>query len=98
MENISRKNKKIELAFPKVESIDDDDNDDEYISKGPSQKLMNYFSTSIDELTEWFRNYQVESIEVWISRIVESNGIARLVLSAKGEGRFRVMLKPKNQS
>ena len=61
---------------------------------------MNYFSTSIDELTERFRrNYQVESIEVWISsRIVESNGIARLVLSAKGEGRFRVMLKPKNQS
>ena len=59
---------------------------------------MNYFSTSIDELTEWFRNYQVESIEVWISRIVENNGIARLVLGAKGEGRFRVMLKPKNQS
>ena len=44
---------------------------------------MNYFSTSIDELTEWFRNYQVESIEVWISRIVESNKIARLVFSAK---------------
>ena len=41
---------------------------------------MNYFSTSIDELTGWFRNYQVESIEVWISKIVESNGIARLVL------------------
>ena len=49
-----------------------------------SQKLMNYFFTSIDELTKWFRNYQVESIEVWISRIVESNGIARLVFSAKG--------------
>ena len=63
--------KQSQLAFPKVESIDDDDNDDEYISKGPSQKLMNYFSTSIDELTEWFRNYQVESIEVWISKIVE---------------------------
>ena len=59
---------------------------------------MNYFSTCIDELNKWFRNYQVESPEVWISRIVESNGIARLVLSAKGEGRFRVMLKPKNQS
>ena len=62
---------------------------------------MNYFSTSIDELTEWFRNYQVESIEVCISsKIVESNdGIARLVLGAEGEGsRFRVMLKPKNQS
>jgi hypothetical protein len=29
----------MELAFPKVESIDDD-NDDEYISKGPSQKLI----------------------------------------------------------
>jgi hypothetical protein len=49
-------------------------------------------------LTDWFRNYQVESIEAWISRIVESNGIARLVLIAKDEGRFRVMLKPKNQS
>ena len=50
---------------------------------------MNYFFTSIDELTEWFRNYQVEFIEVWISsRIVESNGIAGLVFSAKGDGTF----------
>ena len=49
---------------------------------------MNYFSTSIDELMSGLETTQVESIEVWISRIVESNGIARLVLSAKGEGRF----------
>ena len=45
---------------------------------------MNYFSTSIDELTEWFRNYQVESIEVWISsRIVESNGIAEVIIKIR---------------
>ena len=54
-----------------------------------------HLSTSINEITDWFKQYQVESIELWISGLIEKGGITKLVVSAKGEGGMRVMLKPK---
>ena len=89
--NINRK--KIELAFPKYEEEDNG----EYISKGKDQGLVKHLSTSIDDIAAWFQQYQVESIELWISGLVETSGITRLVVSAKGEGGMRVVLKPKGQ-
>jgi hypothetical protein len=82
---------KIELAFPKVEEHDD------YVSKGGTKEMLSLFSASVDEVTEWFRNYQVESIEMWISGIIETSGITKLLISAKGEGGMKVSLKPKQQ-
>jgi hypothetical protein len=87
--------KTVELAFPKYKGENDDD---EYISKGKGTDLLSYFSTGIDEVTDWFKQYQVDTIELWISGVVETGGITRLVVSAKGEGGLRVILKPKNQS
>jgi hypothetical protein len=86
--------KKIELAFPKYE---EEDNNGEYISKGKGEGLVKHLSTSIDDIADWFKQYQVESIELWISGLVETGGITRLVVSAKGEGGMRVVLKPKGQ-
>lgn len=86
------KKKKIELAFPKIEEHD------EYVSKGGTKELLSLFSASMDEVTEWFKSYQVESIEMWISGIIESGGITKLLVSAKGEGGMKVVLKPKNQA
>jgi hypothetical protein len=92
MENIY--NNKIELAFPKYE-----EEDDEYISKGgTSEGLVKHLSTSMDAISDWFKQYQVESIELWISGLIESGGITKLIVSAKGEGGMKVVLKPKNQS
>jgi hypothetical protein len=84
--------KKIELAFPKIEEHD------EYVSKGGTKELLSLFSASMDEVTGWFKKYQVESIEMWISGVIESGGITRLLVSAKGEGGMKVVLKPKDQS
>ncbi|MGC2428366.1 MAG: hypothetical protein WA421_15115 [Nitrososphaeraceae archaeon] len=84
---------KIELAFPKYEQEGDND---EYISKGgPGEGLVKHLSTSMDSIADWFKRYQVESIELWISGMMETGGITKLVVSAKGEGGMRVILKPK---
>jgi hypothetical protein len=86
--------KRIELAFPKYEQEGDDG---EYISKGgKGESLVKHLSASIDDITDWFKQYQVESIELWISGMVETGGITRLVVSAKGEGGLKVVLKPRN--
>ena len=86
------KKKNIQLAFPKYK-----EEDGEYISKGKGENMLQHFSASIDELTDWFKQYQVESLELWISGIIQTGGITSLVVSAKGEGGLRVVLKPKSQ-
>jgi|SRR6185437_2842240 len=98
MENIESINnqhkKKIELALPKIEA---EDNDDEYISKGGTKELISLFSSCMDQVTEWFKNFQVESIEMSISGVIETSGKTKLVVSAKGEGGIKVVLKPKQK-
>src|SRR3712207_2444575 len=85
--------KKIELAFPKYE-----EEDGQFISKGGTgEGLVKHLSTSMDSIADWFKQYQVESIELWISGMMETGGITKLVVSAKGEGGLRVVLKPRSQ-
>ncbi len=87
--------KKVELAFPKYEQ----EEDDQFISKGGTgEGLVKYLSTSIDAIADWFKQYEVESIELWISGMMETGGITRLVISAKGEGGLKMVLKPKSPS
>ena len=84
---------KVELAFPKYEY---EEEEDEFISKGGTgEGLVKHLSTSMDSIADWFKQYQVESIELWISGMMETGGALKLVVSAKGEGGLRVMLKPK---
>jgi hypothetical protein len=49
----------------------------------------------MDSIANWFKQYQVESIELSISGAMETGGVAKLVISAKGEGGMKVVLKPK---
>jgi hypothetical protein len=44
-----------------------------------------------------FRRHAV-SIELWISGMMQTEGVTKLVLSAKGEGGMRVVSKPKKQA
>jgi hypothetical protein len=48
----------------------------------------------MEAIADWFKQYQVESIELWIIGMMETGGITKLVVSAKGEGGMRVVLKP----
>ena len=97
---IKNNNKKaVELAFPRIEVEDND----EFVSKGKGSEgggggLLQRFSASMDEVADWFKQYQVDTIELWISGVIETGGVTRLVVSAKGEGGLRVVLKPKGQA
>ncbi len=90
-----QKTKKIELSFPKLQSQEDN----EYISKGKGGQgeILERFSASVEEVSSWYKQYQVDTIELWISGVIETGGITKLVVSAKGEGGLRVLLKPRNQ-
>ena len=82
-----RNSERIELAFPKY--------DEEDVSKTFGTDVLGKFTTSIEEITDWFSKYEVDTIELWISGVIESSGITKLVVSAKGEGGLKVVLKPK---
>jgi hypothetical protein len=95
MEDVKDTNQEmIELPFPKIETKEND----EYISKGTGEGMVKHLSTSMDAIAGWFKQYQVESIELWISGLIESGGVTKLVVSAKGEGGMKVLLKPKPTS
>lgn len=86
--------RKVELAFPKYEQ----EEDGQYISKGGTgEGIVKHLSTSMDAIAGWFSQYDVECIELWICGMMETGGITKLVVSAKGEGGLKVVLRPKSQ-
>jgi len=85
----TRNSNRIELELPKY--------DEEDVPKSFGSDVIGKFSTSIEEITNWFSKYEVDSIELWISGVIETSGITKLVVSAKGEGGLKVVLKPKTR-
>ena len=90
--DLSSDESKVELAFPKYETEEDVS---VYIERGSGEGLVKHLSTSMNAISDWFKQYQVESIELSISGLIETGGITKLVVSAKGEGGMKVILKPK---
>jgi hypothetical protein len=89
---IGRAESKIELAFPKYQ-----EQQEGLVAKGISgEGVIERMSTSLDQISNWFERYQVESIELWINGMIETGGIMKLIVSAKGEGGMKVILKPHN--
>lgn len=83
----SNKNERIELALPKFDS-------EEPAAKGV-EDVWERFHVSIQRITDWFKQYQVDSIELWISGVEETGTVTRLIVSVRGEGGMKVVLKPK---
>lgn len=90
----SKDSKRIELIFPETKFTDQIG----YTKRGSNENIFHSFSTSLDNITNWFERYDIESIELWISGGIESGGILRLAVSAKGEGGLKLTLKPKNSN
>lgn len=91
MERQGKKEKEIELVFPPT-AIEDVNN---LVRKGPGEKVLEQFSASIEDIASWFKQYQVELIEVWINGGIQTEGLIKLAISAKGEGGLKLTLKPK---
>lgn len=79
----------IRLSFPEY---------DDSIAKGTSvEQMIDRFPASIEKVTEWFKHYRVDSIELWISGVVKSGKILDLLVSAEGQGGMKIVLKQKEK-
>ncbi len=86
--NSINKSETIELALPKYDS--------EVTAAKGIDDVWERFPTTIQRITDWFKQYQVDTIELWISGVLETGTVTRLVVSAKGEGGMKIVLRPKN--
>jgi hypothetical protein len=86
-----KKIKKIELVFPKV---DEEMQQQMFL---PQKDTMKEFVTTIEDIKDWFKSYDIDSIDLWISGAIQTQGILKLILSASGQGGVMITLKPKTK-
>ena len=87
--SLEKDSKKIQLVFPKI-------GNEVHEQITSLQNDTSGFVTSVDEIKNWFKSYDIDSIQVWISGVIETGGILKLVVSASGSGGVLVVLKPKS--
>jgi hypothetical protein len=83
-------NKKIELVFPRPKR-----EMDVYLPKVKGEEFFQIFSTDVDTIAEWFRGYEIDSMELKIDNIIDSSETTKLLVGSKGDNGLRVVLKPK---
>ncbi|SMH71414.1 hypothetical protein [Candidatus Nitrosotalea okcheonensis] len=83
--------KKIELLFPK---IDAKTQQQAFLSQ---KDIMKRFVATVEDIKDWFESYDIESIELWISGVVQTQGVLKLIISASGESGVMITLKPKTK-
>lgn len=58
-------------------------------------KNINYLIVSMKKLMGALRGYKIEQVELWISAMAESGNVTKFLISAKGEGGIKIVLKPR---
>jgi hypothetical protein len=53
------------------------------------------FSAKIDEIKNWFKDYKISSIELWIQGAVKEGDVLKLLVSFEGSGGVKVTLEPR---
>jgi hypothetical protein len=84
--------KKVELVFGQAPSTDD-----RYVTRGGGATLSS-FSASVDEIKEWFKDFEIHSMELWVSGGISTGGVIKLFVSANASGGMKIILKPKKPS
>ena len=52
----------------------------------------------LSKLKEWFKDYEINKIELWLEGTASTGGLIQLLVSLEGTGGCKVTLKPKNDS
>jgi hypothetical protein len=80
--------KKAELVFPRSTKHD------AYLPKDLSEyKANNFFrlfSVDVNQIEGWFGQYDVDSIELWVNSIIQTEETTRLIIGNKLEGGLKV--------
>ena len=85
---MARKRSEIALVFrPKTEAP-------EVRILGTEEKAKE-FVVKLRDLVDWFRDFRVDSIELWVEGGLESGNLTKLLVSVEGKGGCKITLKPK---
>jgi hypothetical protein len=77
--DMTTRNKKVELVFARSKS-----NMDMYLPK-VKEEFFQIFSTDVDEVGEWFKQYDIDSMELKIGSVIDTAETTRLLIGFKGE-------------
>jgi hypothetical protein len=69
-----------------------------FSSRGGLEKTkfgVKEFSAKIDEIKNWFKDYKVSRIELWIQGAVKEGHVLKLLVSFEGSGGVKVTLDPR---
>ena len=83
-------NKRVELVFPRPKR-----EMDVYLPKTKGEEFFQIFSTDVDQVAEWFSQYELDSMELKIENIIDSPETTKLLVGSNGDNGLRVVLKPK---
>ena len=90
----SNDNKPVELIFPRPKT-----DMDVYLPKVKGEEFSQVFSTDVNTIAEWFREFEIDSLELKIDSIIYSPKRTKLILGPK-RNELTVVLKskPKNSA
>ena len=83
-------NKPVELVFPRLRR-----EMDVYLPRVKGEDFFQIFTTDVDKIGEWFKQYEIDSMELKIDNIIETQDTTRLLVGSKEENELKVVLKPK---
>lgn len=96
MENKSKSLKKIQLVFPRLKEHDVHLPRD--LSQYKDKKFFDLFEMDIDELSIWFEEFRIESIELFIDSIINSSDQTKLIVGGRQDQKgVKLLLKPKDK-
>ena len=65
------------------------------MKRGLLGDVMKEFAVKVEDVANWFTDFEIDSIELTISAGAETGDLTKLFISAKGEGGMTITLKPK---
>ena len=68
---------------------------DMYLPKVKGEEFFQKFSTDVDEVGEWFKPYDIDSMELKIGSVIDTAETTRLLVGFKEENGLKVVLKQK---
>jgi hypothetical protein len=88
-------NKRVELVFPRPKR-----EMDVYLPKKlpKGEEFFQIFSSDVDQIGQWFSQYEIDSIEVKINHIIDTAQTTKLLVGSNGENGLTVVLKPRKTS
>ena len=83
------KKKEIQLVFQPSTFVP------ELRTTGSAKGLGEKFVATLEELVGWFKDFRIDSIELWLEGGAKEGNLTKLFISFEGKGGCKVTLKPR---